>query len=263
MPPARPTARLPDCPTARLPEANDDLEFVDNLGEVAGNGVMHGCGNDDNPLSRHHTAAVPALYTPAVATMRMHWDDLPTATRAAVAAHTGPIYTATTAGTGLNSEIAATLDTRAGHVFVKGLRCDHPRVWTQQREAIINPHVAPLAPRLLWAIDDGEWNLLGFEHLDGRPADYRPGADDLPLVAEAIIRLSAVRAPADVELKHIEQRLADYLDHPDDRELLLPTHQHPRMRNRSHQVRGTAAGHSASLGTDAPTAARGPGTPLV
>ncbi|MFE1773779.1 aminoglycoside phosphotransferase [Streptomyces sp. NPDC059008] len=153
--------------------------------------------------------------------MRMHWDDLPTATRAAVAAHTGPIYRATTAGTGLNSEIAATLDTRAGHAFVKGLRCDHPRVWTQQREATINPHVAPLAPRLLWVVDDGEWNLLGFEHLDGRPADYRPGSDDLRLVAETIIKLSAVHAPADVELKHIERRLADYLDHPGDAELLL------------------------------------------
>ncbi|WP_328623344.1 aminoglycoside phosphotransferase [Streptomyces sp. NBC_00354] len=152
--------------------------------------------------------------------MRMHWEDLPTSTRAAVAAHTGPIYAATTADSGQNSEIAATLDTRAGLIFVKGLRRDHPRVWTQKREATINPHVTPLAPRLLWTVEADEWNLLGFEHLDGRPADYRPGANDLPLVAEAIITLSTVRAPADVELKEIEQRLADYVDDPDDVALL-------------------------------------------
>ncbi|MEU7182325.1 MULTISPECIES: aminoglycoside phosphotransferase [Streptomyces] len=152
--------------------------------------------------------------------MRMHWTDLPTTTRDAVAARTGPVYAAETADKGLNSEIAATLDTRTGRVFVKGLRCDHPRVWTQQREANINAYVAPLAPRLLWTINDGEWNLLGFEHLDGRPADYRPGSDDLPLVAEAITTLSRVHAPAEVELKQIEQRLADCVDCPDDAALL-------------------------------------------
>ncbi|MCQ8829880.1 aminoglycoside phosphotransferase [Streptomyces malaysiensis] len=152
--------------------------------------------------------------------MRMHWDDLPAHTRDAVAARTGPIHAAATADKGLNSEIAATLDTRTGRVFVKGLRCDHPRAWTQQRETAINLHVAPLAPRLLWVINDGEWHLLGFEHLDGRPAAYSPGSDDLSLVAEAIITLSGVSAPADVELKQIEQRLADYVDSPDDAELL-------------------------------------------
>lgn len=150
----------------------------------------------------------------------MHWTDLPTATREAVAARTGPVYAAATVDKGLNSEIAATLDTRAGRVFVKGLRCDHPRVWTQQREASINPYVAPLAPRLLWTLHDDEWDLLGFEHLDGRPADYRPGSDDLPLVSEAISALSRVNAPVDVELKQIEQRLADYVDRPDDAALL-------------------------------------------
>ncbi|MFG3118718.1 hypothetical protein ACGF4C_30645 [Streptomyces sp. NPDC048197] len=29
------------------PEVDDDLEFVDNLDEVAGNEVMRGCGNDN------------------------------------------------------------------------------------------------------------------------------------------------------------------------------------------------------------------------
>ncbi|MFC8349760.1 aminoglycoside phosphotransferase [Streptomyces sp. NPDC057280] len=164
--------------------------------------------------------------------MRLQWEDLPTATREAVETRTGPIYAAVTADKGLNSEIATTLDTRAGRIFVKGMNTDHPRVWTQNREATINPHVAPLAPRLLWRINDGTWDLLGFEYLNGRSADYRPHSDDLPLVAEAIITLSGVRAPGDLELKHIEQRLADYIDKPDDAELLrgetlLHTDWHP------------------------------------
>ncbi|MFK0116675.1 aminoglycoside phosphotransferase [Streptomyces sp. NPDC090994] len=164
--------------------------------------------------------------------MRLQWQDLPNATREAVEARTGPVYAAETASRGLNSEIAATLDTRAGRVFVKGMSTDHPRAWTQTREATITPYVAPLAPRLLWRINDGTWDLLGFEHLDGRPADYRPHSDDLPLVAEAIITLSGVRAPVGLELKHIEQRLADYIDDPHDAELLrgktlLHTDWHP------------------------------------
>jgi hypothetical protein len=90
----------------------------------------------------------------------------------------------------------------------------------------------PRAPRLLWRINDGNGGLLGFEHLDGRAAGYRPQSDDLPRVAEAIITLFGVGAPVDLELRHIEQRLADYIDNPDDAELLrgatlLHTDWHP------------------------------------
>ncbi|MEU6403839.1 aminoglycoside phosphotransferase [Streptomyces sp. NPDC046985] len=152
--------------------------------------------------------------------MRMHWDDLPPATRHAVVAHTGPLYATNSSDKGLNSELAAILDTRAGAVFVKGLRRDHPRVWTQEREAAINPYVLPLAPRLLWTVKDDDWHLLGFEQLVGRPADYSLHSNDLPLVAEAIIKIACIRAPADVELKQIAERLADYVDHPDDAALL-------------------------------------------
>ncbi|MEB8338034.1 phosphotransferase family protein [Streptomyces endophyticus] len=133
---------------------------------------------------------------------------------------------------GLNSEIAVTLDTCVGRVFVKGLRSDHPRVWTQQREAAINPYVAPIAPRLLWTISDEQWNLLGYEYIEGRRATYDPRSGDLPLVAEALTTLWGVQAPAGVDLKEIGQRLAAYLDGPDDAELLngdalLHTDWHP------------------------------------
>ncbi|MFZ3562902.1 aminoglycoside phosphotransferase [Streptomyces sp. BH097] len=164
--------------------------------------------------------------------MRMHWDDLPHATRKAIEARTGPIRSATSAADGLNSEIALTLDTQAGRIFVKGLRSDHPRVWTQRREAAINPYVAPLAPRLLWTISDDQWTLLGYERLEGRSAEYGPHSEDLPLVAEALTTLSTVQAPAGLDLKEIGQRLTDYLDIPGEAELLrgntlLHTDWHP------------------------------------
>ncbi|MEU6822782.1 aminoglycoside phosphotransferase [Streptomyces atriruber] len=152
--------------------------------------------------------------------MRTAWDDLSPATRGAITARTGPIYATSSTDKGMNSELAVTLHTGSGPVFVKGLRLDHPRVWTQQREATINPYVAPLAPRLLWSIKTDEWHLLGFEHLHGRPAEYARGSDDLPLVAEAITALAKVHAPVDVELKQIEQRFADYVDAPGDAALL-------------------------------------------
>jgi hypothetical protein len=47
--------------------------------------------------------------------------------------------------------------------------------WTQDMEALINPYVADLSPRLLWRVQ-GEWDVLGFEVVDGRHADYRPGS---------------------------------------------------------------------------------------
>ena len=59
-----------------------------------------------------------------------------------------------------------------GTVFVKGLRQDYPRVWTQQRKADINPFTHGLAPALHWQIRKGGWDLLGFEDLGGRHADY-------------------------------------------------------------------------------------------
>ncbi|MBA0053717.1 aminoglycoside phosphotransferase [Streptomyces sp. AJS327] len=153
-------------------------------------------------------------------TMKLNWADLPESTRDTITEHTGPITGTQSTAKGMNSEIAVTLDADRGRFFLKGRRNDHPQAWTQQREAAINPYVVPLAPRLVWALDDGEWNLLVFEHVDGRPVNYCPGSKDLPRVAEAISTLSGVHAPANIEMKQIEQRLAAYIDRPEDAALL-------------------------------------------
>jgi hypothetical protein len=112
---------------------------------------------------------------------------------------------------GLNSEIAAVLHTSTDKVFVKGLRSDHPRVWTQQMEAMINPYVLQVSPRLLWHIETNGWNVLALEYVEGQHADYSAGSDDLPKVAEAIRLLGEVTCP-DLPLKRAEQRWAPYMD---------------------------------------------------
>ncbi|WP_327696868.1 phosphotransferase family protein [Streptomyces sp. NBC_00459] len=111
---------------------------------------------------------------------------------------------------GFNSAIAARLTTEKGEVYVKGLPVDHPRAWTQQREAAVGPSVSGISPRVRWHLQAGGWDLVGFDALDGRHADYTPGSDDLPLVAATLERLAGLRAPNDVELKEAAHRLREH-----------------------------------------------------
>ena len=150
---------------------------------------------------------------------RIRWDDIPPGVRAAVESRTGPVVKAETASEGLNCEIAAFAYTQAGCVFVKGLRSDDPSAWTQQMEAMINPHVRPVAPRLLWQIETGGWNILGFERIDGRHADYSPGSRDLPKVVQAMRLLGQLPCPG-LPLKRAEERWAPYVDNAAALELL-------------------------------------------
>jgi hypothetical protein len=150
---------------------------------------------------------------------RIHWVDLPDGLRNVIESQTGPVLAATTASEGRNSEVAAFLATRSGEVFIKGLRSDHPRVETQDREAMVNPYVLQVAPRLLWHVDADGWNVLGFEHVAGRHADYSPGSPDLPKVIDAMRLLGQTSCP-DLPLKRSEQRWAGYVDEPAALELL-------------------------------------------
>lgn len=151
--------------------------------------------------------------------LRVDWDDLPEGVRSGIESRIGPVLNAQTAAKGLNCEAAAFLHTSTGKVFVKGLRSDHPRVWTQQMEAMINPWVLAVAPRLLWRVQTDGWDVLGFEHVEGRHADYSPGSRDLPKVVQAMRLLGQIPAP-DLPLKRAEQRWADYVDDASALELL-------------------------------------------
>jgi hypothetical protein len=149
-----------------------------------------------------------------VAVTRVHWEDLPADTRQAVEKHTGPVLQAVTVSEGLNSAVAAVLTTETGQVFAKGLRADYPRRWTQDMEALINPYVAALAPRLLWRVQD-EWDMLGFELVKGGHADYAPGSPDFLAVASLMAVLGGIRCP-DEPVKHAPHRWRGYVDAPGD-----------------------------------------------
>ena len=145
---------------------------------------------------------------------RIDWKDLPEDTRNAVEQHTGRVWSARTVSAGLNSAVAAVLTAERGAVFVKGLHRDCRRRWTQDMEAMINPHVAHLSPRLLWRVQ-GEWDVLGFEAVDGRHADYRPGSADLVHVAQTMAALGQIPCP-DLPVKVAAHRWREYVAAPDE-----------------------------------------------
>ncbi|MFJ9691927.1 aminoglycoside phosphotransferase [Kitasatospora sp. NPDC101183] len=147
-------------------------------------------------------------------TARIHWAELPAAVRLAVSDRLGGrVLAAETISAGFNSEIAVRLTTTERTVFIKGMRLNHPRVWTQRREAEINPLLQDLAPRVLWHKEVGGWSLVAFEHVDARHADYA-AAGDLELTVDALSRLGSVPCP-EIELRRAEQRWAAYVDGPE------------------------------------------------
>jgi hypothetical protein len=140
------------------------------------------------------------------------WDDLDSSVRDVIERQTGTVLHARTSAAGLNSRLALILDTVTGPVFIKGLPADHPGIVRQHREAMINPHVTPVAPRLLWHVEDAGWNLLAFTYVRGaRHADYTPGSSDLHHVAATMNRLHQIGCP-NLPVKQATQRWAAYLD---------------------------------------------------
>lgn len=148
---------------------------------------------------------------------RIQWADLPGTLKESISARTGPITTGRAATDGQNSPLAAVLETRDGKVFVKGLPSGHRLVITQAREAAAAPLVKGISPALLWQFDEAGWNVLGFEHIDGRSADYRPGSPDTSLVTDLMQTLSAIEVPPGPgPWKPIQTRLRTYVDDPAD-----------------------------------------------
>lgn len=134
-------------------------------------------------------------------TKRTEWEQA----RALIEQFAGPVTTARPANDGFNSQIAVIINNR---YFVKGLRQDYPRAWTQSREKEINAYIRHVSAALEWAAEADGWHLLGFTYLPGRKPDYRPGSPDLALVTATMAKLPA--APAGLTLKHAEQRWSAY-----------------------------------------------------
>jgi hypothetical protein len=139
-------------------------------------------------------------------------NELPSAVRQAAEKHTGSLAGVVPARAGNHAQIAETWHSAdGGRVFVKGTRLiggqahSGAEAWSLRNEAAIVPHARPYAPELLWRVETDGWLLLGFEHIDGRHADYSPGSPDLELVAEVVAGLGSLRCP-DVVLSRVEDR---------------------------------------------------------
>jgi hypothetical protein len=145
----------------------------------------------------------------------MPFDALPPGCVAAIEARTGPIREVSPVAGGYNSQVAARIRCPGGTYFVKGLHAGHRRVWTQRREAEMNPHLDGLGPGLVARVDGHGWDVLVFEALDGRHADFTRGSADLPAVAGLLARLAATRCP-DVDVRPMEDRLLPYVARPAD-----------------------------------------------
>jgi hypothetical protein len=148
--------------------------------------------------------------------MRVDRTDLPAKLRAAIETETGPIRAAEPASTGNHADIASTLHGRDRVTFVKAARRlspeeDGPEVRSLRWEAAVNPYVTEFAPRLRWKVEAGGWLALGFDHIDGRKADYTPGSPDLPMLAKVLHALQSTPGPGAVRLR-AERRWATDAD---------------------------------------------------
>ncbi|MEU5417924.1 phosphotransferase [Streptomyces sp. NPDC020667] len=153
---------------------------------------------------------------------RVDWAGLPEGVRAAVAARMGPVGAVEDVPHGFTCRFAALLSTAGGRVFVKGVPADDERGRAAQGlEMAVNSAVAAVSPRLLWHLEAGGWDLLGFEAVPTRHADLSSGSADLPLVAAVLEEAQGLRLPAGVVLPQLVDRDLDGFLTPADRELLL------------------------------------------
>ncbi|MER7049027.1 RIO1 family protein [Streptomyces jumonjinensis] len=94
------------------------------------------------------------------------------------------------------SDLTAVVRCEKGSFFVKAMR-NRPggRRDSIIREKSINRFVRPISPALLWSAEDEEWVVLGFEAVNGRESDFRPGGTDLPAVVGLLNRIGELDVP--------------------------------------------------------------------
>lgn len=141
---------------------------------------------------------------------RIDWHDLPAETRAAVERHAGSIDRAEAAPHGVMSRLACTIWTRTGQAFVKGTHEDDPQAWVYRHEARVTRY-APHAPRILWDVSVGGWQLYGYEYIEGRYPDLRPESDDLAALVHTLTVVSQSPWPDSLRKKPLHTRWAEFL----------------------------------------------------
>lgn len=114
----------------------------------------------------------------------------------AIRPHTGDIRHVRPTSRGNSSAATVLVTGSAGEFFVKAVP-NRPggRRDSLVREGLINPHVRPLAPAVLWQAETPDWVALGFEVIHARPADFTPGSADLPSIIDTLTRIAHLPVP--------------------------------------------------------------------
>ncbi|MCD0453808.1 hypothetical protein LO762_32200, partial [Actinocorallia sp. API 0066] len=73
-----------------------------------------------------------------------------------------------------------------------------------RREIAINPYVTHLSPTIRLRVEQADWLIVGFDHVEGRRADYSPLSPDIPLVLDLLDRLSETPCP-EIPLRSAEK----------------------------------------------------------
>lgn len=128
--------------------------------------------------------------------MQTSWDTLPPSVRAEVESKAGRVTGWSPAPAGSASDVAGTLETDTGKVFVKAVKLGSRDAWMLRREATVSPYLLGVGAAVHWTVETAEWLTVGFQHVSGRHADLSPGSPDLALVARTLEQLAAVLTPA-------------------------------------------------------------------
>ncbi|HEV2139966.1 MAG TPA: aminoglycoside phosphotransferase family protein [Candidatus Dormibacteraeota bacterium] len=141
---------------------------------------------------------------PPAAGVRVHWEQLPDAVRAAIEKQVGDrIVEAKTQPGGFSPGLAARVRTRDGRrCFVKAVSVhanpDTPDLHRREAEVVAAiPAEAPV-PRLLWTYDQDGWVALGFEDVEGRMPAQPWHKDELRLVVDGLARLHDILTPSPI-----------------------------------------------------------------
>ncbi|RJQ89706.1 hypothetical protein D5S19_04355 [Amycolatopsis panacis] len=125
---------------------------------------------------------------------RYAWDDLPSVVQTEVRKHLGPVTVVREIEHGQNCNAALVLRGIGADVFVKGVRGVSPRMRWLRNESEAGGLAPGLAPATVFSADvdaDEPWFVVGFEYVNGRPADLSPDSDDLATVSSTLAQLGA------------------------------------------------------------------------
>jgi hypothetical protein len=136
--------------------------------------------------------------------VRVHWEHLPDAVRAAIEECIGDrVVEAKTQPGGFSPGLAARLRTRDGRrCFVKAVsehaNPDTPDLHRREAEVVAAIPIEAPVPRLLWTYDQDGWVALGFEDVDGHTPAQPWREDELRLVVDGLHRLHEMLTPSPI-----------------------------------------------------------------